>query len=145
MLAKYGFIERAAQRGKEKPWRLTTRSFTASADPDDPVSLGALREVAMLEVERESQRLRDWIGRANGEPREWIDASVISTSVFWATAEEMAEVSESLRHLAERFTPRWDDQSIRPEGARVVRLFGATTADPVQGPAGRTDRGERQT
>lgn len=140
MLAKYRFIERAEQRGKEKPWRVTTRSFTASADFDDPASVGALREVAMLELERESQRVRDWIGRADGEPREWSEASVISRSTFWATAEEMAEVSGALSRLAERFTPRWDDPAKRPRGSRIVRLFGATTVDPVRDDAGRDER-----
>jgi hypothetical protein len=145
MLAKYGFIQPGKQRGKAKPWRVSRRSFTASADLDDPASVSALREVALLELERETERVRDWIGRENREAREWIEASVISSSAFWATAEEMAEVSEALRRLAERFTPRWDAPSTRPEGARVVRLFGATTVDAVSDDGHPDEQDGRQT
>lgn len=138
MLAKYGFIEPAERQGREKPWRVTSRSLTASADFDDPASVHAMREVSALVLEREAQRVRDWIRRTDVEPQEWVEASTLATSSFWATAEEMAEVSASLAGLTHRFKNRWDDPAHRPAGARLVRLLGAVTADPASraGPDG---------
>lgn len=133
ILAKYGFIELGQPRGREKPWRLITRSRTVSADFDDPSSVRALVELATLDVEREAERLRLWIARAVDEPREWIDASVLTTSTFWATADELKQISADLAELTSRFKQRWDDPSTRPPGARVARMFGATTVDPERG------------
>jgi DNA-binding transcriptional ArsR family regulator len=132
MLAKYGFIESAERKGREKPWRLAVRSFTATADFEDPASMFALREVSSLVIEREAQRLRDWVGRSGEESQEWIEASTLATSAFWATAEEMAEVSRAIAELTDRFTDRFDDPSRRPDGARMVRMFGATSVDAVR-------------
>ncbi|NED96972.1 helix-turn-helix transcriptional regulator [Phytoactinopolyspora alkaliphila] len=139
MLAKYGFVEPGEPKGREKPWRLAVRSFTATADFEDPASKFALREVSSLVVEREMQRLRDWIARTDEEPREWVEASTIATSTFWATAEEMSEISRTLGELTDRFTDRFDDPAKRPEGARIVRLLGVTTVDPDRSSDARTD------
>lgn len=131
MLAKYGFIERAEQQGRDKPWRLVHRSLETGADHDDPASLEAATQLAAAVIEREMQRLRDSLARAPEEPREWLDASTIASSTFWATAEEMAAVSNALSELGDRFRARWDDPSLRPDGARIVRVFGATTSEPA--------------
>ncbi|WP_165368076.1 ArsR/SmtB family transcription factor, partial [Phytoactinopolyspora endophytica] len=47
MLAKYGFIERGEQRGRDRPWRLVTRAMQTSPDYDDPASIQAATEVAV--------------------------------------------------------------------------------------------------
>lgn len=138
MLAKYGFIEPAPQSGREKPWRLVNRSYSTSADLDDQASIHAAQDVATFVVEREAQRLREWIQRAPVEPVQWRDAAVLSSSVFWATSAELAELTEQLTSLTDRFKERWNDPSTRPDGARVVRLFGATTVDPDR-PSSSTD------
>jgi hypothetical protein len=97
-----------------------------------------MREVSALVLEQETQRVRDWIRRADVEPPEWVEASTVTTASFWATAEEMAEVSASLATLTNRFKNRWGDPTHRPAGARLVRLLGAVTADPAgrAGPGG---------
>lgn len=138
MLAKYGFIEPVPQSGREKPWRLVSRSYSTSADLDDQASIHAAQDVATFVVEREAQRLREWIQRAPVEPVQWRDAAVLSSSVFWATSAELAELTEQLTSLTDRFKERWNDPSTRPDGARVVRLFGATTVDPDR-PSSSTD------
>lgn len=130
MLAKYGFIELAEPKGREKPWRVRHRSLTATADLTDNASVHALGDVSVLVLQREEQRVRDWVARIDREPAEWVAASTIATSSFWATDAEMAEVSRELAALPDRFKARWDDPARRPAGARLVRLFGAVTADP---------------
>ncbi|WP_166351731.1 ArsR/SmtB family transcription factor [Phytoactinopolyspora limicola] len=130
MLAKYGFIEHAEPQGRERPWRVVHRSFTATADFDDPGSVNALEQVAYLAIEQAAQHVRDWISRSRDEPREWIEASTIATSTFWATSDELAEVSQALGELTDRFRDRLDNPAARPDGARLVRFVGATSVDP---------------
>jgi DNA-binding transcriptional ArsR family regulator len=128
-LAKYGFIERAEQCGKEKPWRLVERSRTITPDWDDPTSVRAVQEFAALDVEREAQRLLCWVREADQLPHEWTDATTMLSASVWATREELAELSRTISALGERFRGRREDPSLRPAGARKVRIFAATTVD----------------
>lgn len=130
MLAKYGFVEEVERPGRQKPWRRTAAGFSASADFDSPESVNALQEMSTFIVEREADRLRGWIARAGQEPAEWIEASSICTSAFWATSKELAELNAAMLELTERFKDRWDDPKTRPEGARIARLLSATSVDP---------------
>jgi DNA-binding transcriptional ArsR family regulator len=137
MLAKYGYIESAEPRGREKPWRLISRSRTVTPDWDDPASVAASREFAMLTVEREAERLRSWVRRAADEPREWAGATAITRSAVWLTSGELAEVSAALADVTSRFKHR-DDPRERPDGARLVHFLGATSIESE--PSGDADR-----
>jgi DNA-binding transcriptional ArsR family regulator len=126
MLEKYGYIERAGRRGREKPWRVVSNRIDARPDPEVPGSLTAVRELASINVAREAERINRFLARADEEPPEWIQAVTITRSSFWATAEEMAQLSRDLQEIAhERFGGRSADPSLRPEGARFARLFAA--------------------
>jgi DNA-binding transcriptional ArsR family regulator len=126
MLEKYGFIERAEPRGREKPWRVVSNRIDARPDPDVPGSLTAVRELASVNVAREAERINRFLARADEEPPEWVRAVTITRSSFWATAEEMAQLSRDLQEIAhERFGGRSADASLRPQGARFARLFAA--------------------
>lgn len=129
MLAKYGYIEPAEPRGREKPWRLVSRSRSVSADWSDPASVAAAGEFALLTIDQEAERLRSWLRQVKEEPREWSESTVITRSTVWLTRDELAEVSDALASLTDRFRDR-DDPAARPAGARLVRMFGATTIDP---------------
>src|SRR4051812_20538525 len=48
MLEKYGFVERAAARGRERPWRIVARSWDMRPERDSPASLRAMQELAAL-------------------------------------------------------------------------------------------------
>jgi predicted transcriptional regulator len=130
MLAKYGFVELAARRGREKPWRSVTREREVRPDSADPASTRAVAALATLTLEQETERIRDWLAIASQEPPEWVDASTLSKSTFWATAEELSQLSRDLHALALRFAGRWDDPSLRPAGARPARLFAIVNPDP---------------
>lgn len=137
ILSAGGFIERAEQRGREKPWRVRHRSRNLTPDPNDPVSLEESASLAGLYVQREAARVLKFLHDAPREvddPR-WIDAMTVNTSTFWATAEEMAELAKDLRELTERFTGRTSDPSTRPEGSRIGRLF--STLNPELGEKGK--------
>lgn len=129
MLGKYGWVQPDDRRGREKPWRLTSRGHDIRPDDDDPDSLRAVRATAGLYLEHEAQGVREWLDAATREPAEWVQASTLCGLDFWATAEEAAALSRTVQALADRFEGRQHDPSQRPPGARPVRLFAALHAD----------------
>lgn len=96
-------------------------------DFDDPASLRALSELAGFAVEHEVEHVRRWVSHIADEAPEWVDASTITASSFWATREELAEVSRTLQEIADRFAGREDDPSLRPPGARPIRTFAVAS------------------
>lgn len=132
MLAKYGFIERGEQRGREKPWRIPAAGAGIDARPDSsvPGSMHAVQELASLTVTRQADRVGRFLARAADEPEEWIQSTTITTSAFWATAEELAALAAEVQHLTDRFQGRTQDPAARPEGARHARLFATLNPDP---------------
>lgn len=130
MLAKYGYIERAEPRGREKPWRRTRRSLSATPAPDVPGSLPAAAELARLQFSHNAQLLRAALERLDREPEEWVQATSLSTSSFWATAEETARLTAQITELLNQFDGRDQDPATRPAGARRVRLMTTVHAEP---------------
>jgi DNA-binding transcriptional ArsR family regulator len=131
MLEKYGYVERAPQRGREKPWRKVSSGWDMRPAPEQPGSRTAVAELAGLQLTRQSERLHRFLRQLDREAEDWVQASTITTSSFWATAEELAELTRDLRALSERFAGRADDPSLRPPAARLARLFAAVNPDPV--------------
>jgi hypothetical protein len=127
-LAKYGYIEMAPRRGREKPWR-SVRHRDARYDPDQAGSVRAVTEVARLSLDREADRLHRWLDDAPHEAEEWLLSTAFLRSSFWATSEELRTVAAELEHMADRFAGRADDPAARPVGARRARLFAALTPE----------------
>ena len=123
-LGKYDFVRPGERRGREKPWHLVARGHDVRPDVDDPASLRATQEMATLAVDREMARIKDWIDRIGRESAEWIDTSTITSSRFWATAEELAAVSTQLR--APGRAPR------RPRDRPGVAPVGLPAGPPVR-------------
>lgn len=133
MLAKYGFAERAAARGKEKPWRAVgPTSHRFAPEPGNPASRQAVGEVADLVLAREFDRIRAFLDLVPTESEEWVLASTMASSTFWATREELLALSEEISRLTERFEGRREDPGLRPPGARLARLFAAAHPEPVR-------------
>lgn len=130
MLAKYGFVEPAERRGREKPWRNAQQGFDMRPDPDHPESGRALQETAVFALERQAERLRTFFAQAHREPDEWIQASTMTATSFWATSDELAELSDAIQHLTDRFAGRSANPDLRPPGARQARLFAAANPEP---------------
>ncbi len=131
MLAKYGYIEPAERRGREKPWRLVRGSRDMRPSPEVPGSLGAVVELATIGILRETERIRRFLAQAHREDQAWVDATTMTFADFWATKEELTEMSRELLSLTAGYQDRSDDPSLRPEGARRARLFGAINPDPL--------------
>lgn len=134
MLEKYGFIERAPARGREKPWRIMARSWDMRPERDSPGSLRAFQELAVLGLDAEWDRIRRYFSDADQETDDWVQASTFTRSTFWATAEELAELSRDLQNITDRFAGRSADPSKRPPGARFARMVAVTNPEPWSSP-----------
>ena len=145
ILAKYGFIEPGARRGREKPWRVVSRRRTTKPDFDDPASVRAVGALAELTLLAETERIRGFLlGAAHRLPTELRDGIAIMKSGFWATPDELKQLSQDLQALAERFSGRWENPDLRPEGSRPARLFAVLNPDLDQADrAHRADRADR--
>ena len=132
MLAKYGWVEPAARRGREKPWALVARGRDLRPTPDDPDSLRTLAAMAAVWLDHEVEHVRSYLAAAPHEPDEWVQASTLYESKAWATVDELAELSRTVQRLTDRFDERRDDPSKRPPGARPVRVLAAVHVDVVK-------------
>jgi hypothetical protein len=132
MLAKYGYVEPGERRGREKPWRLVSAGRDLRPDDGEPDSFRAVGEIAQVFVEHSAEGIRQWIVQLPTEQPEWVQASTISGSRFWATASELAEFSQIIQNLTAPFEGRNDDPALRPEGARPISLFASAHVDVVR-------------
>src|SRR5690625_4473625 len=132
MLEKYGYIERAEPRGREKPWKLVgSGSYSTGVDPEVPGSLQATVELAKLTFSQRAQGLWAAMERLDREPQEWMEATRLMNTAVWATAEEARALADEITDVLDRYTGR-DDPAERPAGARRVRIITAVHADPPQ-------------
>ena len=143
MLEKYGFAERAPARGREKPWRAAARSWDMRPEPGSIGSTRAFQELAVLGLDAEWERIRGYFANADQESDEWVQASTFTRSTFWATAEELAQLSRDLQEITERFAGRSADPSKRPEGARFARMVAVANPEPYSSPTARAAEEQR--
>ncbi len=133
VLEKAGFVERAAPRGREKPWRSASRSRRFEPDPESPASVLALTELITASLAHVSDRFTTYVrDHSTQDDPAWRAATLLDQTSFWATAEEAAAVCETLSEAAVRFAERRHDPNLRPEGARLVRLTSLIHPDPPQ-------------
>jgi len=125
ILAKYGFIELGERRGREKPWRAVNRRRTATPDFGDPASVRAVGALAELTLLRETERIAAFLANLHRLPEEYREAVGLLKSTFWATPEELTELSRELQEVTDRFADRWERPDLRPDGARLATLFAA--------------------
>lgn len=132
MLAKYGYIEPAARRGREKPWKFIRRLRDMSLSPDEPDSLSAITSLSEVVVLTEVERVRRFFSHAHEESFDWLTATTLTAGDMWLTIEEMTLIGEQLKELATRHLERNADPTSRPPGARKVKLFVVLNANPIQ-------------
>jgi len=140
LLARYGFIEPAEPRGRERPWRTSTRE-TFTPDESVPGSVRAVVELAEVTARQQAegfiQFLREREARA-GELSGRSLPSVMTVEAFWATPEEMNHLLDRITDLIEPLSARKDDPSTRPPGALLMRWFTTShpdlRIDPAPGP-----------
>ncbi len=115
ILAKYGFITRAAGRGKERPWQLASTDLELRpSDPDVAAAAGGL-------LDHEVSRLKASIERAADGER----STKILGTIAWLTPEEARQATAEIRQTLDKYGGRGRDKASRPSEAREVRLFAS--------------------
>jgi predicted ArsR family transcriptional regulator len=136
MLAKYGFIEEATGgQGREKPWQLTSRSQTLSTEGLDDETKLAVEAAGEAFLETEFAEIRARVRTEDTEPKEWRDYIGIHGNTLWVTPAEATELLAEIERLVDRYRDREEKPELRPDGARLARLFLASYVTP-QHPAG---------
>jgi hypothetical protein len=136
ILAKYGFVEPADPgRGREKPWRATSRRLSISGLGLDPEAALAAESVTEVFLDHEFTRQREFLHRMDRESEQWQEATGISSRTTYLTADELARVRAEIDVLIERFTGRTDDPVQRPAGSRPVRLMFSAYLPLPPGPS----------
>jgi DNA-binding MarR family transcriptional regulator len=123
-LAKYGFVEQAADSGdrRERPWRLT--------DIEQSWSHENAEHLDRVFLQREADKMLRWVDRSKTEPETWRRAAFAGGATLPVTAEELADIATKLRALRavlEPYVERLTDHATRPAGARPVRIMLAGT------------------
>lgn len=130
-LAKYNYIRQAeGGQGREKPWEVVSEGHSWSSVTDDPeVSLAADAATnAVLDFAIDTIRERYQMARL--EPEDWQEAIGFSDSSEYLTAGELLAMREEIAEIMRRYKERRDNPAARPEGARPVYFFLATTVAP---------------
>lgn len=132
-MAKYGLVEAAAGRGREKPWRATALFTETDADAGDPVAAAAAQALRLAIAEQYFGLVTRWLRAEPREPAEWREAASFGDTMLHLTAAELRDLGEAMQRLLEPYLQRHGDPSRRPAGTRPVTVL--TMAFPAP-PAG---------
>jgi predicted ArsR family transcriptional regulator len=134
-LAKYGLAERApGADSRERPWRATAQQTSWDDDSDDPQMRAATDLLNSVILGQYVRRAETYLTRRPAEPAEWRAAAGFGDSLVHVTADELAELTEQLDTLINRYADRNTDPSARPAGSRAVQVIQlAIPLTPVPG------------
>jgi DNA-binding transcriptional ArsR family regulator len=120
-LAKVEMVEEAPGRGdgRERFWRSTVTALKLEGGPDpDPEIREAKRELTDVYLAWEDALMRQYLAKANDEPKQWQDVAVFSGATLSVTAEELAEIDEALHAVIRPYYKRV--RTDPPADARTV-------------------------
>jgi hypothetical protein len=124
ILAKYGFVEPADPgRGREKPWRATSRRLSISSADLEPEAAMAADTVSEIYLDHEFTRQKEFLRRYSRETRPWQDATGTHARTLYLTPAELRSIRDEVEAVLERYGARTDDAAQRPTGARPVKLM----------------------
>jgi hypothetical protein len=139
-LAKYGLVEEAGGRGREKPWRATAMfteldpaaggnpDLAAGGNPDlaaggDPERVTAALALRLAVGRQYFELMARWLQAEAREPAEWRDAAQLGDTMLHLTAAELAELGCQLRGLLRPYLDRLGDPARRPADSRPVLVL----------------------
>jgi DNA-binding transcriptional ArsR family regulator len=137
-LAEHGFIEEATgSTGRKRPWQVVTQGMRWGEVDESPELARASEALSELMIEREVARLARSRARVRGDAPAWQEASNITQSMMWLTAEELNEVNLAARDLLISKIDRFENPERRPEGARLCAflVWGIPAYDFETGPS----------
>jgi DNA-binding transcriptional ArsR family regulator len=131
-LGKYGFLQPAERRGRERPWRLVPGGYDLRPDVEQNDALRASDQLALLTLERESRRVQEYYSHAHADPSHWRGAASMITHTLWATPEELDALATDLAVRIAELADRTPED--RPADARGARVFAVVNPDLQQQP-----------
>ncbi len=138
VLARYGFIEPAERRGRERPWRPGPHREHLTPDASVPGSVRAIVELVDVALRQEVDGfvgfLRERAERSGAadEAGGLADRSLPSSmtkDAFWATPEETFRLLDAIGALMEPYAARAQHADQRPAGALLMRWFATLRPD----------------
>lgn len=137
ILGKYGYARQIpGHAGREKPWELTDIPQNLSSAGSGPESAQEREAAVDAFLDHELTKLKNRFRQRPQEPAEWQEGSGVLGETAWLTAAEMSATWAAIKDLILQFADRSRDPSRRPEGAREVRLFAASSVAPQRAGAG---------
>ncbi|HET9895702.1 MAG TPA: winged helix-turn-helix domain-containing protein [Streptosporangiaceae bacterium] len=112
ILAKYGFIARAAGTGKERPWRLASTDLELRPSGPASAAAGAL-------LDNEFARLKASIDRTGDH------STKIMAATAWLTPRQAEQAAAEIRQTLDKYGGQGRDVADRPAEAREIRLFAS--------------------
>jgi DNA-binding transcriptional ArsR family regulator len=128
-LARYGYVEAAERRGRDKPWRLVNARHDFQSALATPSGAAALEEVISYQTDYQFARLRESIHQLSADEPAWRDAATLTSLTFWATADELARIQRDVMAVWARYAARNAQPDRRPAGARPINFFAAAVVD----------------
>jgi DNA-binding transcriptional ArsR family regulator len=132
-LAEHGFVDEApGGTGRQRPWRAMQRSLEWDGDDPAPELAHAGQALTRLLLDREVDRLLQSQATGHHETPVWQQASAVSQSMLWLTADELREINAAIRDAQHSKRDRFDHPEGRPEGARLCAFvsWGIPAAPP---------------
>ena len=131
-LAEHDFIEEAeGGKGRQRPWQMSYRGLSWGEDDDaNPEEQRAGEALARAMMERWVDRyLRADVIEAVPE---WREASRLTQTMGWLTAEELREVNDRVVELIRAYEGRVYDETARPDGSRLVEMVAWGAAVEIE-------------
>lgn len=137
-LAEHGFVSEAeGGTGRQRPWQSAhTGMQWDDPEPGDDAEVSvAGQALTRILVDREVARLLAATERRPHDEERWRDASSITQSAMWLTADELAEVNRAITDLLMVKRERLEQPELRPEGSRLCAFMAWGVPYPDQLPA----------
>jgi DNA-binding transcriptional ArsR family regulator len=122
-LGKYGFLEEAEPGpGRTRPWRIGSVHHSWEEVGANAEATAAASALTSVVLERDLNRLRDWLARQpTAEPR-WRKAAFLSEALLYLTPDELHSLGEGIVELVKPYIERVAPDR-RPTGSAPVQLL----------------------
>lgn len=127
MLAKYGFVTEVEGPGRQKPWQIVRGRQSISPEGLEGEAAMAAEAAAMAYLDQEFERTRERLRQREHLPEDWRRSVGTEGHIKFLTAEETASYLAELQAVMNKYDERRTDESLRPEGAKPVRVFLSLT------------------
>jgi DNA-binding transcriptional ArsR family regulator len=122
-LGKYGFLEEARPGpGRVRPWRIGSVQHSWDELGVDAEADAAASALTTVVLDRDLDRLRDWLGRQRTAAPEWRNAAFMSEALLYVTPEELEAIGEGIVELVQPYVERVAPER-RPEGSAPVHVL----------------------